>query len=314
MQTNDDLAKLINITDNSSTVTLEDNDKGLCLKVDNQRATLLISLFGGHVLSYINKKDNKERLWLSNKAIFDGRSPIRGGIPICWPWFSAHYKTPSYPSHGFARTQVFTLLSIEEITHCNKVDTTHLTLVPSKLDQFAYNNVQMKLVISVSDTLRMSIISINNSEKDIFITQALHTYFKVDDINQTLLKGVTSDYDDKLNQTVGNKALSHYSFESEVDRIHQYEAAKLSQTQTIEIVSTNNKLTKESLSLTKIEQSGHDSTVVWNPWLDKSKSMKDMEEDGFLSMLCIEAANTRNAKKPLKLAPNETHTLTQTIY
>lgn len=314
MQTNHDLAKLINITDNSNTVTLEDNDKGLCLKVDNQRATLLISLFGGHVLSYINKKDNKERLWLSNKAIFDGKSPIRGGIPICWPWFSAHHQNPSYPSHGFARTQVFTLLSIEEITQNNKVSSTQLTLVPSKLNQFAYNFVEMKLIIIVSNTLSVNIISINNSKEDIFITQALHSYFKVDNIYQTLLKGVTSDFDDKPSQTIGNKAPSPYSFDSEVDRIHQHEPAEFCQAQTIEIVSTNSESKKESLSVIKIKQSGHDSTVVWNPWIEKSKSMKDMEDEGFLSMLCIEAANTRNADKTLKLAPNETHTLTQTIY
>lgn len=314
MQTNVDLAKLIDITDGSNTVTIEDNGKGRCLKVDNQQATLLISLFGGHVLSYINKKDYKERLWLSNKAVFDGKSPIRGGIPICWPWFSAHHQNSSYPSHGFVRTQVFTLLSIEEITQSNKVCKTQLTLVPSKLDQFAYNNVKMKLVISVSDTLSMNIISINKSKEDIFITQALHSYFKVDDIYQTLLKGVTSDYDDKLSQTFGNKAPFHYSFESEVDRIHKLEAAKLGQAQTIEIVSTSCEEKNESLSVIKVKQHGHDSTVVWNPWIDKSKSMKDMEDDGYLSMLCIEAANTRNANTPLKLAPNATHTLTQTIY
>lgn len=314
MQTNDDLAKLIIMADNSKSIMLENSDKGLCLKVDNKHATLTLSLFGGHVLSYINKKDNKERLWLSKKAIFDGKSPIRGGIPICWPWFSNHHQIASYPSHGFVRTQVFTVLSIEEIASGNEISCTQLTLAPSILDQFGFTNVQMKLIINVSNTLSIDMISINNSEEEVFISQALHSYFKVDDIRQTLLKGITSDYDDKLTQAFGNEAPPRYIFESEVDRIHHHQSDEMSQPQRIEIVSTNSDLQTASLSAIKIKQSGHDSTVVWNPWIDKSRSMKDMEDDGFLSMLCIEAANTRNAKAPLKLVPNEIHTLTQTIY
>lgn len=302
----------MNMTKNSRSVTVEDADKGLCLKVNNKHAVLTLSLFGGHVLSYINKKDNKERLWLSKNAIFDGKSPIRGGIPICWPWFSNHHQNSSFPSHGFARTQVFTLLDIEEIVSEATVIRTQLTLVPSKLDLFGYKNIQMKLVINVSDALSIDIISINNDKEVIHITQALHSYFKVDDIYQTLLKGITTTYDDKLTQTRGHSAPTHYTFESEVDRIHQSDDA--SQPQKIEILSLNKEIKKTSLPVIKIEQYGHDSTVVWNPWIDKSKSMKDMENEGFMSMLCIEAANTRNAKTPLQLAPNERYTLRQTIY
>lgn len=314
MQTSLTLATLMSIVDDTSSVTVEDASRGLCLKVDNKHATFTLSLFGGHVLSYINKKDNKERLWLSNKAIFDGKTPIRGGIPICWPWFSSHHQTPSFPSHGFVRTQMFKLIDIKETLSKQDVSHTCLTLAPNQMDLFGYNNIQMKLVIDISDTLNINIISMNNSNTDIAITQALHTYFKVDNINSTLLKGVTTDYDDKPSNTFANKAPKHYTFDGEVDRIHKHKHDGYTRPQMVEIFSTNINTGDEHSLLAKIKQSGHDSTVVWNPWSEKSISMNDMENEGFVNMLCIEAANTQNADNPLQLKPCHIHRLSQTIY
>lgn len=289
--------------------------KGLCLRLQNEYGCVVVSIFGGHVLSYVNKGDNKERLWLSKEAIFDGKTPIRGGIPICWPWFSSHPVHKDYPSHGYARTQMFTLIDKQETHMQEKVVSTTVTLQPSEMCQYDYVGIDMKLVITLSTSLHIQMVTTNQSTTPIWLTQALHSYFAIDDITQTRLLGVTTAYDDKLNDTSNNTAPRPYDFAEEVDRIHFTDKATFENKQLIEIVRINEEPNdnKHSPTLHKIEQIGHDSTVVWNPWVNKSRSMKDMQNDGYQRMLCIEAANTVNAENPLVIMPEQSHSLSQVI-
>jgi len=289
---------------------------GLCLTLENAYCRVVISLFGGQVLSYINKFDNKERLWLSKLAIFDGKAPIRGGIPICWPWFSRHTTNADYPNHGYARTQMFRLLNAQETASSNKIHSTSVTLVPSQLEQYAYSNIDMSLVVTLSDRLCVEIVSTNKGCEAVLLTQALHSYFLVDDIHQVHLSGVNTPYDDKVNATKNNKPPDVYNFTKEVDRIHLFNHLLYTHKQTINICKTHAAPPQNSQHMVSqmIEQTGHDATVVWNPWVDTSAAMKDMQNNGYKTMLCIEAANTANAKKPLILGPLQTHKLSQTIF
>lgn len=98
------------------------------LDIDNAFATARVSLFGGHVLSYIPKQDGQERLWLSPHAVLSGEKPIRGGIPVCWPWFSDDHgrEKGQLPAHGYLRSQVW------KIQHSEDTDTgTVLVLRPT---------------------------------------------------------------------------------------------------------------------------------------------------------------------------------------
>jgi glucose-6-phosphate 1-epimerase len=311
------LTDIQSLTNNTTSVSVEESsNKGLCLNVRNRNGRATISLFGGHVLSFINNLDNKERLWLSKRAIFDGKTPIRGGIPICWPWFSAHPSDPSFPSHGYARTQMFSLINVEESLEHDEVLSTRITLTPRSVNEYGYTSIDMKLIISVSSTLTVDIISINQGGDSIPLTQALHTYLLVDDIRHTHLRGLDSLYDDKLS---GHKMLSAtklYDISQEVDRIHHFMHNGYSNTEVINVVNDNDIKAGSVRPITtqKISQRGHDSTIVWNPWEEKSMKMKDMPDDGYLTMLCVEAANTTNANEPLILETYQIHKLSQTIY
>ena len=183
--------------------------QGLCLGIENQYGSVVISVFGGHVISYINKSNNKERLWLSERAVFDGETPIRGGIPICWPWFSSHATQAAYPSHGYARTQLFTLVEVQEVTQNNQVTNTKVTLRPSKVNQYGYSLINMKLVVTLSEALTVDIITTNNGGKAIALTQSLHSYFLVDDINHVKLNGLATPFDDTLTSTNNNNAMNN---------------------------------------------------------------------------------------------------------
>jgi glucose-6-phosphate 1-epimerase len=308
--------KIRSIIGAATTINVQQTvEQGLCLMLENQFGRAVISLFGGHVLSYINKADFVERLWLSPLAVFDGKTPIRGGIPICWPWFSSHPTHEDYPSHGYARTQMFTLVEVQETIQNSKVTGTKVILKPSQAKKYGYSSLDMNLVVTLSDTLTVDIITSNEGDQAIALTQALHSYFLVDDIRQIQLKGVDTPFDDKLTSTTNNLAPAIYKFAQEIDRIHSFEHAEYTNKQIIMLLITRDTApqTQQTASLT-VEQSGHNSIVVWNPWVDKSESMHDVQNNGYKTMLCVEAANTANVEHLLFLAPNQTHKLSQKIF
>jgi glucose-6-phosphate 1-epimerase len=134
---------------------------------------------------------------------------------------------------------------------------------------------------------------------------------RVDDIEQITLTGIDEPYDDKLSGDNKKSAPSVYDFTQEVDRIHHFKHANYTNIQAINVVSYSQP--QQHVSHV-VKQSGHDSTVVWNPWISKSISMKDMNDSGYKTMLCIEAANTANVNEPLLLEPNHIHKLSQTVF
>lgn len=297
---NQALNAALGIVKGLSTVALSDSNKGPLLIVENEMAHCQISLFGGHVLSFTPKHDMRERLWLSERAIFDGKTPIRGGIPICWPWFSAHHSQLQAPSHGYARNQYWQLTSANE-----QSQKTSLRLTPTTTDGFGYENLAVSLEITISNTLELNLVTTNKGDNPTPVTQALHTYLAVSDIDNIELEGVDASYMNKLDASKQNPCPNPYLFTQETDRIHVYNNAD--DTLRIEI---NDSCVNNT---TKIEQQGHDSIVVWNPWKDKSATMKDMEANGYRTMVCVEAANTVESDHKLVIAAGATHVLTQRI-
>lgn len=263
------------------------------LVIDNNSAKAEISLFGGQVLSFSPKKDNRSRIWLSEKAIFDRKVPIRGGIPICWPWFSNDYgqSDQKLPSHGFLRTQDWVLISCDD-TQAG----TLIKLTPSDANVIGFNyQVEVILEILVGESLVIKLTTVNNDTQDIKLNCAFHSYFSVSDIQQVQLKGIDGKYLDKLQAGADLNTPTPYLFNNETDRIH------LCQSKQVEIVETH--------SSTSIKSAGHDSLVVWNPWLETSQKMKDMSEVGFKTMLCVETASTQWTR----LKSGQSHTLVQEI-
>lgn len=285
----------------------ENAEHGQCLIINNSQARAKISLFGGQLLSFIPSTDNRDRLWLSDKAIFDGSTPIRGGVPICWPWFGHHKRKTELPSHGFVRTQMWQLVDVQEIKNSsNVVESTKCSLVPSVLGQFAtLEQCKLRLSITVAQTCEIKLTTINHSQKTMALSQAIHSYFSVDDISSVCIEGINADYVDKLDQDETKTSPSPYLILEETDRVHGLNNDKDKYApQLIRIEAS----TKQAC--THIEHSGHSGTVVWNPWINKSLGMKDMSAEGFKNMLCIEAVTVPE----IILAPSEQHVLTQRFY
>ncbi|MFC3120496.1 D-hexose-6-phosphate mutarotase [Agaribacter flavus] len=285
--------------DNISSASLIEFKGTPCLQIENQTASALISLFGGHLISYVPKNVNAELIWLSDKAIFNQEKALRGGTPICWPWFADLGKGENLPAHGFVRTQMWQISDISESADANNIQSTTVELTPNTLGLFNVpQSLSLKLSITIAKQCELSLETTNNSDEDVEITQALHTYFKVSDISQTSIAGITTDYYDKVTNTHNNKLSLPYHIEGETDRIHPREA------------STNEQIiTLSGIDGFKIDiaQSGHDSVIVWNPGAEKSTTMADMEDLGYQTMLCIEAGNTQSTT----IAPKTSFTLKQ---
>ena len=273
----------------SCSITARENIQ--VLKIDNPVASAEISLFGGHILSFTPKHDGRERLWVSNNAIFDGNKAIRGGVPICWPWFGDHASDKSVASHGYVRTQLWTVVSSE-----NTEQGTQIVIVPTTCQGLGFNGkAALSLEITIGKQLNIKLITTNQGDQAFNYTCALHTYFAVTDINQSQIEGLSGEYKDKTRSFDTFNTVNPYRFTEETDRVHLHQPDKLN------ILDAHNPI--------EILSSGHDSIVVWNPWQDKSISMGDMANDSYLTMLCVETAITQGQI----IKAGETHVLEQVI-
>jgi len=265
------------------------------IEINNSSASAKIALNGAHIFHY-EQKGKKPLLWLSENSNFEHKKAIRGGIPICWPWFGTSIKQ-TQPQHGFARTSLF------ELTNINELDSNTTELSFKLEDSYETRKLWdykflLEFTVTISDKLTMKLKTTNNDSKEFKITQALHSYFLVSDISDVSIKGLDKrPYLDAL--SMENKVQnSEITFNEEVDRVYQ-EVDK-----TIIIQDKNRFII--------IQNEGSSSAVVWNPWIDKCSRMSGMKDDAYKSFVCIESANAFDDFKIIK--PKQTHILKATLF
>ena len=245
----------------------------------------LISLKGAQVLSFAPAGAD-DLLWLSPAARLGGPDPIRGGVPVCWPWFAAHPSDPAGPTHGFARTAMW--LPIEAGEGADGPWVTLALEAPADAGKGWPHQAQARLTVVVGAKLELRLRTHNRGPQPLVLTQALHAYFKVGDITRTRIDGLSGHV---FHDTVAHgpaRAISPtlnsqngaVTFSGEIDRIY------LEQRGAISIVDEQ---LGRQITMTK---RGSGSTVVWNPWRDKSDGLGDMGAEGYRGMVCVEAANT----------------------
>ncbi|MCW8997132.1 MAG: D-hexose-6-phosphate mutarotase, partial [Kangiellaceae bacterium] len=225
-------------------------------------------LQGAHITSFIPKHLNTDMLWLSPQSNYSMGKAIRGGIPICWPWFGKSKTDASLPQHGFARNSEFSLDSIEI---SDETVTIKLLLISNRESLKLWpHNFKLEVEFKFGKRLEVSLTTVNDDALPFSITEAIHSYFLISDINKTAIRGLANiDYFDQL--TSHSKAQQDdLEFNQEVDRI--YSASK----EPLEI-SQQNKVKVE------ITQVGANSTVIWNPWQNKAQAMSDFPDSGYLT-------------------------------
>lgn len=269
------------------------------VEIKNEQASAIICLQGAHILSWI-PTEGDEVIWMSKDATFAPGKSVRGGIPVCWPWFGAHDSNNSYPAHGFARTSVWQItdtraISANETQITFKLDTHQLSR--DSLNMWPLATV-VEYQVTISKNLTLQLTSYNRSNESITIGQALHTYFKVADVSDTEVYGLDSkDYLDKTDGFTRKTQTGPVKINTEVDRVYL---------NTADDVTINDK--KRKIIIKKL---GSQSTVVWNPWKEVAEKMGDLGTNGYLNMICVESANA--AEDTIRIKAGGSHKL-QVIY
>jgi len=248
-------------------------------EIKNEQASAVVSLQGAHLLSWIPKGDD-EVIWLSRDAIFASGKSVRGGIPVCWPWFGAHTGNSSYPAHGFARTALWQVINTQQLPSGETKITFKLETqqMAENIQRMWPQSTTVEYLLTVGKTLTLKLTTFNNSDQSITIGQALHTYFNIGDISNTTVYGLEGkDYLDKPNDFERKTQTGPITIEEEVDRVYL---------QTADDIIIDNKKRKII-----IKKQGSQSTIVWNPWKNVAEKMGDLGKDGYSKMLCVESAN-----------------------
>ncbi|MWN89205.1 D-hexose-6-phosphate mutarotase [Gilliamella sp. Pra-s65] len=251
------------------------------LVIKHKTCCAAVTLQGAHLLFWQPSSEQTPVVWLSNNTHFKKDVAIRGGVPVCWPWFGQLGN----PTHGFARLVEWKLDSCEEDD--NGVDLV-LSLTNSQQTESYCNkpfSVSLSLHLGKSCEVTLS------CSADFDVTSALHTYFGIDNIDHVVVKGLGDTYQERL--AVENKPVTvgELTFNQEVDRIYTDVGNRITITdgaRTIQLTNTN-----------------VSDVVTWNPWINKAKSMADFGNDEYKSMVCVEAGCIT---KPLKLSPNKKST------
>ena len=276
MQTKN-LNKNYGITD--QLVFTTDQSDFIYANIQTAQASATISLYGGQVLSYKPANASDDLMFLSEHAYYKKGKAIKGGIPICWPWFGADPEGKGRPAHGFARNSEWTVLE----TAVEKNGSIRLSLELKLNDttrELWEGDISARLDVVVGESLALTLTTFNNSKDEMQLTQALHTYFNVGDSTQASVTGLEGKtYLDKADGGGEKVQQGQVTISGEVDRIY---------------TDINNDLVIHDPVLDRkilIQSSGSASAVVWNPWKEIATEMGDLGDTDYLRMLCVETTN-----------------------
>jgi glucose-6-phosphate 1-epimerase len=236
-------------------------------------------------------------VWLSAAARFAPGKSLRGGAPVCWPWFGPHPADPSKPAHGFARNLDWTVVETARLADATRVV---LGFVPGEAQCALWpHSAELSLAVSVGARLRLDLVTRNTGGEPVTLSQALHTYFHVGDVGSVRIEGLEGcEYVDRLRQDARLRQQGPVTIAGEVDRIY------LGCPGDALIVDPG--LGRR----VRISKTGSRSYVVWNPWVEKAAKLGDLGEDGYRRMLCVETTNAWD--DTVTVAPGQAFTLSTT--
>lgn len=271
--------------------TTEDID---VIEIKHQHCQAKLSLYGGQVLSWI-PQGQKDIFWLSDTAAFEQGKAIRGGIPLCWPWFGRHFDDADnkFGNHGFARDNQW---DIEDVVIDKDCVTITLVFQSENKHNLWPNAFNLSQTLSFGSTFKQSLTMINLGNDNALYTGALHSYFRVSSPkNTTVAKLSNAPFDDKLTaESYPPQPLLNGV--GPIDRVyHSSENMQIDDSQWRRVIEVN--------------ASNTEQWVFWNPGVELANNMSDIHPNGEQEFICLEAANT-NAKI---LVPGQKQSISQVI-
>lgn len=253
------------------------------VRVETEWSTAEIYLLGAHVTRF-EKPDETDLLFMSEASEFQPGSPIRGGVPLIFPWFGAR---EGFPAHGALRVTTWNLMQTRRLPD----GTVRLIFRMPPEDE-----CEVDFIVTVGASLTMELMVTNTGRSDFTFENCLHSYFKVRSIARSAITGLSGTrYFDQLLAAEFTDTAEILRINAETDRIYQDTAA------TVEIHDS------ELRHTIRVRKSGSQSTVVWNPWIEKSRRMPDFGDREYLHMVCVESGNLR--ENFITLPPGESSAL-----
>ncbi|AWV46887.1 D-hexose-6-phosphate mutarotase [Hafnia alvei] len=254
--------------------------------VNHPKVRAAVTLQGAHLLTW-QPSGEKPVLWLSSETAFKNGVAIRGGIPICWPWFGP----AGQPAHGFARNLPWTLTAHDEDE--SGVILTFTLEQSAESKKHWPHDFCLIARFKLGEVCELELESHGEYE----YTAALHTYFNIGDITQIDVSGLGSPYIDKVNPGTGEQQ-GNLTFATRTDRIY-------TKPEPFSVITD-----KALQRVIEVHHHNNTDVVAWNPWSELSVSMADMPNDGYKTMVCVETAHVTS---PMKASANTPSRLSVTL-
>lgn len=268
------------------------------VRITSDAATAEISLYGAQVLKW-RPAGAEEVLFLSERSRWEQGAAIRGGIPVCFPWFRDKADDARAPKHGFVRTREWRLDSLRA-DEDGMVTLVCVTGSDDETRRWWPHEFLLVYRIRVGRTLRLELSVVNRGVSELEFEEALHTYFHVGEVGLARVHGL--DGAAYLDNNDGNRARKQFR---DLAITKQTDNAYIETTETAEVIDP---VFARRLRTEKLNSA---STVVWNPWHEGAAGMADMEPEAWRRMLCVEASNVLSCA--VTLGPGEEHTLRATL-
>jgi glucose-6-phosphate 1-epimerase len=268
------------------------------IRVTSPAATAEIAIYGAHVTQW-KPAGGEEVLFLSEKSYWEAGHAIRGGIPVCFPWFGDKADDAGAPKHGFVRTRDWRLNSLNLLDD-GSVTALCITESDASTRPMWPHDYCVAYRITIGAKLRLELTVINSGKTMMRFEEALHTYFRVarvQDVTVFGLEGTT--YLDKTDGFREKPQADALTITEETDRVYG------STTGTVDVVD------KGLGRQIRTEKVNSDATVVWNPWSEGAAKLADLGNDEWQRMIAVEAGNVRTGA--IRLDPGEEHTMRVTI-
>lgn len=267
-------------------------------RITNELASAEVALYGGQVLAF-QPAGEAPVLWLSPDSEFSDKRAVRGGIPLCWPWFGPHSTNASFPKHGFARLESWQVIGAERLADGE----TRLRLILPQLNtmlEWWQHPFELSVEITVGRELDVRLRAHNPGPEAFRITAALHSYFQVCDVETIAIEGLEGKiYLDQPAAGVPRLQEEEVTLRGEVDRVY---------------LDTANSCTIIDPCLKRrivVQKRGSRSTVVWNPGAELVQKIKDFTSSEWSKVVCLETANA--ASDSVEIPPGGEHVLGTTI-
>ncbi len=277
------------------------------LQLTTRHGKAVVALQGAHVLSWV-PNGQRDVFWLSPTSLPEPAA-IRGGVPVCWPWFAKQGQTSSAAQHGPVRNLTWQISAI----HSSSDDDVSLSFEPIFQTQSLTlaagvpAGLHVRLSITLGDTLHQTLQTFNHGSAPFVLSQALHSYYAVSQAQQVSIEGLQGlTYTDRLRDLKQDVQGTPFALGQACDRTYQH-----SLDNPVARKHCYTLLDPDWQRNITIDVEGSQSVVVWNPGQVNASKMDDVPDDGWTDFMCIEAANA--GPDVIHLQPGDAHTLIQHV-